>query len=129
MKHTQTRAIKEAQKAGTKYQPQLITSLNLTKGRSNLNVLAILRAYHKLASDIAEGIASNKTAQHQGRNYHILEAIAMKHGLERERNPWSYLKRIKPGKRSKKNKQTKKVKTKTKKPEREKQRKERMKEC
>ena len=108
--HQQTKTIQEAQRAGTKYKPQVKTSLNLATGRCKLNVLSTLRAYHKLAYDIAEGIQSNKTAQHQGRSYNTLEAIAMKHGLEREINLWSYLRQIKTGKEIKRANKTNKTK-------------------
>ena len=64
------------------HKPQFRATLRLQRGWSQHNTLATLHAFDKLVSDMSQNSASNKIAQHQGRDYRIVETIAQKWGLE-----------------------------------------------
>ena len=51
------------------HKPQFRATLRLQRGWSQHNTLATLHAFDKLVSDMSQNSASNKIAQHQGREY------------------------------------------------------------
>ena len=75
-----------AKKFGThkkRLKPQYIVTLRLKDGSwSNNNTMATIQALYKLISDLSGRSASNKIAQHEGREYQMVKAIAIQWGKE-----------------------------------------------